>query len=148
MPRVDRADLVAGLLIAAIGGYFLWGGLAYQIGTVTRMGPGFLPVTLGAIGIGLGALIILLAVGRAGALPSVSLRAALSVLLSIAAFGLLLERLGLVPAIVVAVLIATRGDRDARLSISLVLAAAIALVCWLVFVVVIGLPMPVVRWPF
>jgi hypothetical protein len=146
--RVDKADLVAGLLIAAIGAYFLHGGLAYQIGTLTRMGPGFLPVTLGAIGIGLGLLIMLLAVGRAGALPRVSLRAALSVLLAIAAFGLLLERVGLVPAIVVAVLIAARGDPNARLLVGLTLALVIALASWLVFIVVLGLSMHPFRLPF
>lgn len=147
MFRADRGDLVAGLIIAAVGGWFLIGAFDYRIGTVVRMGPGYLPMAFGAITVVLGLLILLLSLGREGDLPFPSPRAALAVLGSIAGFALLLPRAGLVPAIVLAVLIATRGDPDARLQSSLLLAAAVAAASWLVFVELLGMPMPAFRLP-
>jgi Tripartite tricarboxylate transporter TctB family len=147
MIRADRGDLVAGLIVAAIGGWFLVGAFDYRIGTVVRMGPGYLPLVLGIITVILGLLILLLSLGRDGSLPVPSPRAALAVLGSIASFALLLPRIGLIPAVVVAVLIATRGDRDARLKVPLILAAAVAAVSWLVFVELLGMPMPAFRLP-
>src|SRR3546814_3920895 len=40
MFRADRGDLLAGLIIAAVGGWFLVGAFDYRIGTAVRMGPG------------------------------------------------------------------------------------------------------------
>ena len=147
MFRADRGDLVAGLIVAAVGGWFLIGAFDYRIGTVVRMGPGYLPMAFGIITVVLGLLILLLSLGREGDLPLPSPRAALAVLGSIAGFALLLPRAGLVPAIVVAVLIATRGDPDARLQSSLLVAAAVAAASWLVFVELLGMAMPAFRLP-
>src|SRR3546814_17305030 len=85
---------------------------------------------------------MLLALGRDGKLPLPAPRACLAVLVSIAGFTLALPRAGLIPAALVAVMIATRGDRDARLTSSLVLAGCVAVVSWSVFVQFLGVPVP------
>ena len=147
MFRADRRDLVAGLIIAAVGGWFLVGAFDYRMGTVMRMGPGYLPMVFGIITLVLGLAIMLLALGRHGKLPQPAPRAVLAVLVSIAGFTLVLPRAGLIPAALIAVLIATRGDRDARLTSSLVLAVCVAVVSWVVFVEFLGMPMPAFRMP-
>src|SRR3546814_17020835 len=114
MFRADHGDLLAGLIIAAVGGWFLVGAFDYRIGTAVRMGPGYLPMVFGIITLVLGLAIMLLALGRDGKLPLPAPRACLAVLVSIAGFTLVLPRAGLIPAALVAVMIATRGDRDAR----------------------------------
>src|SRR3546814_5406507 len=64
MFRADRGDLLAGLIIAAVGGWFLVGAFDYRIGTAVRMGPGYLPMVFGIITLVLGLAIMLLALGR------------------------------------------------------------------------------------
>ena len=147
MFRADRRDLVAGLIIAAVGGWFLVGAFDYRMGTVMRMGPGYLPMVFGIITLVLGLAIMLLALGRDGRFPRPAPRVVLAVLVSIAGFTLVLPRAGLIPAALIAVLIATRGDRDARLTSSLVLAVCVAVVSWVVFVEFLGMPMPAFRMP-
>lgn len=147
MFRADRGDLLAGLTIAAVGGWFFVGAFDYRIGTAVRMGPGYLPMVFGIITVVLGLAIVLLALGRDGKLPLPAPRACLAVLISIAGFALVLPRAGLIPAALVAVMIATRGDRDARLTTSLLLAVCVAASSWFVFVELLGMAMPVFRMP-
>ena len=113
----------------------------YRIGTPTRMGPGFLPMALGATGVGLGLAIAATALGRSGAVPRIPVRSSFFVLVAIAAFALLLERTGLVPATFVAVVVAMLGDATARPFEMVLLAALASLGNWLVFSVGLGLPM-------
>lgn len=58
MPRVGARDLLAGLVVMALGGFVVWHGLGYRLGTVSRMGPGFFPVMLGWLTVALGALLV------------------------------------------------------------------------------------------
>jgi hypothetical protein len=148
MPKADKVDLIAGLIIIAFGLYFLIGSFEYRMGTVARMGPGYIPFALGAISVVLGVLITGLAIGRDGDLPVVSFRAPITILLSIIAFGFLLNRIGLVPATFIAVIISMHGDPDARAKVSITAAAIVAFFAWLVFVAVLGLQMRAFRMPF
>lgn len=147
MFRIDPVELAAGVFIIAVGLFFLIGGLQYQVGTVARIGPGFLPVALGAIAIGLGAMILLAALGEGGETPEISPRAAGAVLGAIGAFALLLPRVGLLPTIVVTVMIAVLGNREATLRFALTTAVVLAALCWLLFIQILGLSMPVIRSP-
>ena len=148
MPRVDKGDLIAGLLIIAVGMFFLFGAMQYRMGTIVRMGPGMLPLYLSMIAIGLGAIITLLAFGRSGTVPRPSLRAMAAVLGAIATFGLLVGRTGLLPAVFLAVLVASLADRESALATRLIAAAVVAGVCTLVFVGLLGLQMRAFRMPF
>ncbi|MGH3335186.1 MAG: tripartite tricarboxylate transporter TctB family protein, partial [Nocardioides sp.] len=55
--RAARADLCAGGTFIALGGGFAIGALQYDLGTAFQMGPGYVPLTLGCVLAGLGALI-------------------------------------------------------------------------------------------
>jgi hypothetical protein len=147
MKRIDKVDLLAGLLITVIGAYFLLGSLEFRMGTVQRMGPGYIPFALGAVCIALGLIITALSFGPGGDWPRPSLRAVICVLGSILVFALLLNRLGLMPATVAAVVSAMAADREANLKASLIAAAIIAVLAWLVFVAILGLQMRAFRLP-
>lgn len=148
MFRIDPVELAAGVFIIAVGLFFLIGGMQYQVGTVARIGPGFLPVALGVIAVGLGVLILLAGRAGGGDLPEISPRAAGAVLGAIGAFALLLPRVGLVPTIVVTVLVAVLGNREATLRFAFTTAVVLAAMCWLLFIQILGLSMPVIRSPF
>src|SRR3546814_16589840 len=63
MFRTDRGDLLAGLIIAAVGGWFLVVAFVYRIGTAVRLGPGSLPMVFFLITFVLCLAILLLALG-------------------------------------------------------------------------------------
>lgn len=148
MPRLDKAELLSGALVVAIGAYFAIGALDYRMGTVIRMGPGFVPYHLGLIMVVLGGLIILSAFGRDDDLPRFDWRGMAFVAASIIAFGLLLPRAGLIPATVLTVMVASLASPSLRLPMFPVLAAVVAFGAWMLFVKLLGLPIPVLRNPF
>lgn len=140
MRNVDRVDLIAGLVVLAAGAFFAYGATEYRMGSIVRMGPGFVPFWMGVIAIGLGAIICATAIGRSGRATEIAWLPTLCVSGAIVAFGLLLPRLGLVPATFAAAIVAALGNRKMRLPGKAATAAVITLVCWLVFLVALGLP--------
>lgn len=148
MKRIDLTDLLAGLFVIGFGLYFVIGGAQYRMGTVVRMGPGFVPVSLGVVAIILGLAIIAAAFRRAGALPRIDWRQTLCVLLSVPVFALLLDRVGLIPAGFVAVLISSAALPVTRPLSNVAIAAVISLSAWAVFVLVLGMPISAIRNPF
>jgi hypothetical protein len=148
MLKVDKTDLVSGLVVLVISAYFAYGAMDYRIGTMARMGPGYVPFALGLMGMALGAVIVLTSFGRAGALEGFRWRVVLPVAASIAAFLLLLPRVGLLPATFVSVIAASMASPKSRVVPTLVLGAVVAVLIWISFVVLLGLPIPVLRSPF
>lgn len=145
MRRYALNDAVGGALITACGGIFVYASSSYRLGTATMMGPGYFPMAVGAITIGLGFWIIGSAFLRSGALPELRVRPLVAVASAIAAFGVCMAYLGLVPAIIGTVLVSALGDRTAKPFSTLVVALLMALASWLVFRVALGLPLPAFR---
>lgn len=104
----DWADIWGGAVLAVIGiGVAGWAGTRLEFGTLRAMGPGFFPTVLGAALSLLGAMIALPAWWR-GAEP-VPLRPGdmAAVIAAILIFGLGMDRLGVVLACFLAVLVAS-----------------------------------------
>ncbi len=144
----NQKDLCAGLLFMAIGATAVAVAAHYPFGATRNMGPGYFPVVLGGILILLGAVIA----GRAirsreiATLPTVRIRPLLLVTLSLLVFAALLERFGLVPAIVAAVVVSCLGGHDLRWREVLLLAAILAAGSVLIFHIGLGLPFTLWSW--
>ena len=141
---VDVADLVAGLVVvvACAGAGRL--SVGYGVGTLGRMGPGFFPLALSILGVGLGLLVALRAVlapRPEGEVPR--LRRLAFVGAAFVLFGVAIEPLGLVLTILLTTVVASFADPAARLSHSLALGAGLAAGIWVVFVLLLKLPVPV-----
>ena len=107
-------------------------GMTYQMGTLSRMGPGFFPVWLGAILALMGVAIV---AGAAAAEPRIEekrgpmhWRAWILIPLSIVAFIVLGNYGGLLPATFALVFISALADRQNTLKNALVLSLAIMVV--------------------
>lgn len=152
MMTFNRKDTAVGGIFIAIG-LFL-GSVAYlklPIGVAFRMGPGFFPVTLAAILVVIGVIVILSSLGsQSTPFGVVPWRGALLVLLMPIAFGLTVQGLGLVGALLVSVLIAARADRTRRFGESVVIAIGLTVFCVAVFHYGLGLPIrlfgPWLKW--
>jgi hypothetical protein len=148
MSKLDKTDLVSGLLLIAVGLCFAIGALDYRMGTVVRMGPGFVPFSLGLISIVLGIAVALTSLGREGGLPRLDWRTILPILVAIAVFALVLPRAGLIPAAILTVLVSSFASVPWRPLHILPLSIAVAVFVWIGFVLILGMPFPVIRSPF
>lgn len=140
-------DVGAGVLFAATGGLALWLGRDYAVGSLTKMGPGFLPTTLSWALLVIGAGLVLrgLAIPGPGLAPS-ALRPQLFILAAIVVFALTIERLGLLLAVVLVAVVAAFASREIRMREALLLAVGMAIACVLLFVQLLGQPFSV--WAF
>lgn len=148
MARIDRVELLSGLLILVMGAFFFFGAQEYRMGTVQRMGPGFVPFWLGAIAMLLGVLILIGGINRSSETPRIRFRVVVPVLGSILAFAFLLPRTGLVVATFVTTVISMTAETDIRWRLVLMAAVAISAICWTIFIFFLGLPIPDFRWRF
>lgn len=144
--RLDVRALVAGIVILCGCLALTWTASGYGIGTPRRMGPGFFPFYLGIIGTGLGALMTIRAfVAPLHAGADVPLRRVIFIGLAFVFFAIAIEPLGLILTIIGTTLLGAFADREARPLQSLMLAVGLALSIWVLFVVLLGLSIPV--WP-
>jgi hypothetical protein len=137
-------DFWTGALYLALGTIALWIARDYPIGTAGRMGPGYFPTALSALLMGLGMFIVVKGLTRDGApLGRFAWRAALLVLGATVAFGYLLERAGLVVALLLLIFGSALASVKFRLEWkAAMLALGLVVFCVAVFVKGLGVSMP------
>jgi len=139
------------------GGLMLLSGVAaaiqgarYQIGTLSRMGPGFFPMALGVILALIGLAIMVTARSSVPAEEKRPLppewRGWIAIVLSLIAFVVLGSYGGLLPASFAVVFISALGDRQNSVKSALILALAIAAVSVVVFWWALQVQFPLFNW--
>jgi hypothetical protein len=120
----------------------------YPIGTAARMGPAYFPTVLGLLLTAIGIVILVKSIVTVDGeeVARIDLGLLFRVLLSVAAFAVLLYPLGLVASAVVVVMLAARAGHEFRLGEALASAVVLALGSYLLFVKALGQTMPV--WPW
>jgi hypothetical protein len=146
----SNRDYYGGALMFLIGLGAILQGRTYSMGTLSRMGPGFFPVSLGVILALAGAAIAL--TNRFAerepdekALPP-EWRGWFCISASIVAFVVLGKYGGLVPATFAIVFISALGDRQNTIKSALVLAMAIVVICMVVFWWALQMQFPLFGW--
>jgi len=146
-----KSDLLANRDFLAGGVFVLIGVLAvvvardYPIGTAMRMGSGYFPSVLGVILVLLGAWVMARGLRSGEKVKGVwGWKPLAFVVLAFLLFGLLLPRLGLVPALAAAVLASAFGGREFRAKEALVLAAVMSALTAVVLLVVLKMPYPLI----
>ncbi|WP_166507169.1 tripartite tricarboxylate transporter TctB family protein [Frigidibacter mobilis] len=134
-------DTVAGLGVAAIGSVFALGALRFGTGSLTEMGAGYFPFATGVITMLLGLAVFLGDLLKPSApIPRPAVRAFLFVAASVVVFALTIDRLGLLPAVILCGTISALADPGTKLHEAVLLATALAGGIWLVFVQLLGMP--------
>jgi len=141
----DAADLVGGLLVFAGGCAVALGATSYQIGELTRMGPGYFPLVVGialaVIGLGL----VLVSRTTATTLPRLRLKPAFAVFAGLILWALTIERFGLVPSTLgLVILVSLAQDRPNPGMIAATAAFLIAFSIG-VFIYALAIPTPAIR---
>jgi len=138
----SRKDALAGLVFIAFGVAFAIGSLNYDLGVVSRMGPGYVPLALGCLLVLFGVLTIVEGVlrGEGSPIGPVPWRAIILLIGAVLFFGFTVRRLGLVPSIFVAAIMAAFSSSRTSVVQAIVIALALTVFCVLLFVEALGLP--------
>jgi hypothetical protein len=144
---ISRRELMAGGLFVAFGAYFAIEALSYDLGTAFRMGPGFMPLLLGCVlaVLGLGIAATGLRAKQADAPPPVvPWRGIVLTLGTIAFFGACIRGLGFIPVVAISAFAMAMASRRNNPLFSAMLAVGLCVMCVLIFVVGLGLIVPLV----
>jgi len=146
VPEVRRAlkDIVAGAIFVVLGGAFATGSLAYEIGSPLNMGPGYLPLVLGVILLGLGILIIAkgFIAGQGEPIDVADLRVVVLITAALLFFGLTVRGLGLVGSLFGSSLLAALARSQTPIRETLLIAVGITALSVVVFVFALQLRLP------
>lgn len=138
-------DLWTGVLFIAVGLAAIVFVRNHQMGTAMRMGPAYFPTMLGLLQVLIGIAVMLRALVRPGLpLGQFSPVKIAWVLGAIVLFGLLLRGLGLIIAIIVIVVLSAYASKNFRWPVALALAVGIAICSAILFVLLLGIPIPMV----
>ena len=146
MNRLLSKDFLSGLMFIAFGLIALYFGQKLALGTPVRMGPGYVPRMLSLILLGLGVIVCIVAL-VAGSEPveKPKLKPIGLVTVGVICFGLLFERAGLLPALVVLILIASLANDEFKLIEVIGNMIVLAVLCTVVFKVGLGMNISIIR---
>ncbi|MGV6875980.1 tripartite tricarboxylate transporter TctB family protein [Pseudochelatococcus sp. B33] len=150
-PKVDGHrtgwnDIIASLVIIVVSLGFGYLAMGYGIGSARQMGAGYFPLLLSITGAILGGISLVVAVVAPSPTDETfDLRRFLFVCAAFVVFALAIRPAGLLLTIIITTLVASFAHRDAKFVESVALGIGVALAIWLIFVVLLGLPVRV--WP-
>jgi hypothetical protein len=137
-------DFWTGIIFFSIGLYAVIVGQDYDMGSAGRMGPAYFPTMLGGLLALIGAVAVIRSFFRPGeAISRFYIKELVLVLLAVLLFGFLVRGAGLVPAALVIIMLSAYASPKFHLGKMLTLAAGMALFGVLLFVKLLGLPMPI-----
>ncbi len=153
----SQKDFFSGLLFLAAGTAFAWGATTYKVETASGMGPGYFPLIMGIVMANLGIIITFkaLVLGNEGGdkIGRWAWKPMAYILGANLAFGVVLGGLpsiklpatGMIVGIYMLVIIASLANKRFNFRHALILATVLAMGCYLTFIVLLKLQIPV--WP-
>ena len=153
----SQQDFYSGLMFMGAGVAFAWGATNYNVGTGARMGPGYFPLMLGVLMALVGAVItftaLVIETEDGDKIGKWAWRPLFYIIAANVVFGVLLAGLrnfnlpafGLIVAIYALTFIASMAQAGWKFKTTLLLATALAVGSYLVFVMALALQFPV--WP-
>jgi drug/metabolite transporter (DMT)-like permease len=143
----SQRDFWAGLMFLLVGVAFAIGARTYSMGDSARPGPGYFPFGLGVLLALIGAFVLFEAltietedgepVGKFAWKPLIVIT------LSVALYGMVLPKLGLVVAVPLLVLVSSFASDEFSWLAAVINAVVLTVFAWLVFVKGLGLTIPV-----
>ncbi|SAL51464.1 Tripartite tricarboxylate transporter TctB family protein [Caballeronia udeis] len=134
--------LLSGIVFGLIGTAVLCLDRNYELGSATAMGPGYFPMLIGVllVALGLANVVIALKARSPSRLDQPALRALLMIALGVLLFGVVIDRFGLLPAILALVACASLTGARYRLWEVVVIFAILSMIAGGLFVYGLGLP--------
>jgi hypothetical protein len=145
----SQRDFWSGLMFVIVGATFAIGATNYSMGTSARPGAGYFPLMLSVIMAILGAIVLFksLTIESPGGDPvgGIAWKPLLIIVVAIAVFGILLERLGLFITVPILIIISSLAGDEFRWRGVIASAIVLTLGSWAVFI--LGLKLTIPLWP-
>jgi hypothetical protein len=139
-------DLLSGLFFLAVGLFLVGVGRNYPLGTLLRMGPGYFPILVGALMALIGLALVVQSFLRPGEKASrPALKPLAQVTVSLFVFAVTLDRLGLVLATVILIVLSRLASPLGSWRGTAVLSVVMVATAVLIFHTVLDLPLKL--WP-
>jgi len=144
----NNRDFWAGVMLIATGAVSVIIARDYNFGTALRMGPGYFPSVLGGALVLFGLYLVVVGLKRNEKIEgNWSLRALIVLPLSLVLFGVLMDRAGFIPALIVLIFGSAAAGTEFKLFEVLLLAIGLTAFCVALFIWGLGLPYPLlVGW--
>ena len=139
----ENRDFLSGLMFMIIGLGAIFIARDYPVGSALRMGPGYFPVALGGILFLMGLYVMVQGLLKKERVKgNWSLRALVVLPAAVIVFGLMVERAGFVPALIVLTLISAAAGSEFKLREVLMLAILLTVCSVGLFIYGLGMPYP------
>jgi drug/metabolite transporter (DMT)-like permease len=143
----SERDFWSGLMFMVVGIAFAWGATTYSFGSSARPGPGYFPFGLGILLAVLGAMVLFKALTvetedgeKVGAFAWKPL---IVVLASVALFGFILPRVGMLISLPLLVLLSSWASDEFSWKGAVITAVILTVMSWVIFVKGLALTIPV-----
>jgi putative tricarboxylic transport membrane protein len=151
---LNQSGLGLGLIYLTLGALGLFIGLGYPLGSISRMGPGFLPIVISSLLLVFAVISLARAIGAGRPqFPSVQhiSRGALSIVIvvvSVVTFAIVCNWIGLFPSTLLLILMSATASPQFRLTpVPIAGAIVVAGGFSYIFVKFLGLPIPYINLP-
>lgn len=145
--HLDPRQAITSLVLFVLGAFAVYTGAAdYGLGEWFHLGAGAFPFLLGLLLIALSAINLLAAFDAPPAPTRHQWLGALAFFAAIAVFAVSIDTLGLVPAVFALTLIARLAEPPFEAVDTLLLAAGLSLLAYLIFIFGLGMPLEAFNW--
>lgn len=145
----SQRDFWSGLMFIAVGIGFAWGATMYSFGSSARPGPGYFPFGLGILLAILGAIVLFKAltieVEGGDKIGAFAWKPLITILASIAVFGLILPKLGMIISLPVLIFTSAWAGDEFHWKDALINSIVLTVGSWLIFIK--GLSLTIPMWP-
>lgn len=141
----NNKDFLSGLMFIVLGLGAIFIASDYPIGSALRMGPGYFPVALGGIMFLFGVYIMAQGlISKEKVAGNWSLRALIILPAAMVVFGVVVERAGFVPALIVLTIISAAAGSQFKFLEVLLLAIGLTVGSAALFIYGLGMPYPLI----
>ena len=142
----NNRDFFAGLFFIGIGAAAMWISRDYPMGSALRMGPGYFPTVRGGIVVVFGIYVLIKGViNNEKVVGNWSLRALIVLPIATWIFGVMMENVGFIPALVVLMYTSAIAGKEFKFLEVTIMAVVMVIVCTGVFIYGLGLPYPLFK---
>lgn len=145
----SQKDFWSGLMFIVVGLAFAWGATNYSMGSSARPGPGYFPLGLGVLMAILGAIILFKAltieVEGGDPIGAFAWKPLILIVASVAIFGVLLPKLGMVISLPLLVFVASYAGDEFHWGEVALNSAILTFGSWVIFIWGLNLTIPL--WP-
>ena len=143
VPLLGNKRFLSGIMFLLIGGVAIYIAQDYPMGSALRMGPGYFPIVLGGILVTFGIWELIIGVLKPDPVKgNWSLRALIILPLSAVIFGIIMEKGGFIPAMIVLIYVSALSSKEFRFWEVTALAIGLTAASVGLFIYGLGLPYP------